>query len=107
MEFICKDFQPSEHTRQLLETQGKSVGVSVEWEVGNAADGLTASEMQALRRKHNSRNVNYQRAAEVKKLMQQGKKCMEIVTALHRRYRQTMIKRDHAALSDRGGFKKR
>lgn len=105
MEFIVKSAVVSERTRALLDAKGTDNGVCVEWSVGGIE--LTEAEMKALRKKHKTRGVNYQRAADVKRLMGQGKKCMEIVAILHRKYRQTMVKRDHAALSDRGVLKKR
>lgn len=97
MEFITKTWHPSEHTRKLLAARGTENAGSVEWNVASAPD-LTEAEMKALRRKHNTRNVNYRRAAEVKALMVQGRKCMEIVHALHRQYRKTQVKKDHSAL---------
>ena len=106
MEFVSKEFQPSERTRNLMEAKGQEVGISIEWTPGGGEIELTLDEMKALRRKHESRNVNYTRAAAVKRLMLEGRKCSEIVTMLHKDYRQTMVKRDHAALSDRGVAKK-
>lgn len=109
MEFIVNPLSISQRTRDLLETKGTQNGCSVEWNVGGGCD-LTEAEMKALRHKHKTRAVNYQRAAEVKRLMLKGKKCMEIAVILHRNYKQTMVKKDHAALSPllgRGGAKKR
>lgn len=103
MEFIVKNTVTSEHTRDLLNAKGEAVNGVVEWTV--AGSQLTELEKQALRRKHGSRTPNYVRAAEVKKLMNEGRKCNEIVQALCRKYGQTMIKRDHAALSGRGVLK--
>lgn len=105
MEFIVPATVIPKHTRDLIEAKGVPVGVSVEWSV-STSEALTELEMQALRIRHSSRNVNYTRAAEVKRLMIQGKKCMEIAQLLTRKYGQTMVKKDHAALSGRGGVKK-
>ena len=105
MEFIVKDNIVSDHTRALIDAKGTKAGVSVEWSVCGG-DSLSESEKTALRRKHKTRNVNYARAAAVKRLMSDGKTCMQIVYALSRKYGQTMIKKDHAALSGRGGLKR-
>lgn len=104
---VCKvdAVEMPDKTRALMENRGKNVGLSIEWEVGNEA--LTEAEMSALRVKHKTRNVNYTRAASVKQLMEQGRKCVEIVCLLRRQYGERMIKADHAALSGRGGTKKR
>lgn len=105
MEFIIQNTVVSDRTRALLDAKGTNSGASVEWSVVSG-DSLSESEKTALRRKHKTRNVNYTRAAEVKRLMSDGKTCMQIVCALSRKYGQTMIKKDHAALSGRGGLKK-
>lgn len=100
MEFITKNTTVSERTRDLLNAKGERINGAVEWTVSGSQ--LTELEKQALRRKHGSRTPNYARAAEVKRMMNEGKKCNEIVQALTRKYGQTMVKRDHAALSGRG-----
>lgn len=105
-EYIVNPLPVSRKTRALLECKGVEVGGSVEWDVIGTGIDLTVEEMKALRRKHGSRNVNYKRASEVKRLMREGKKCMEIVQALHRNYKQTQVKKDHAALLGRGVAKK-
>lgn len=102
MEFITKE--PAR--ARLTDASAEWNGHTVSW-TNNGGDGLTEADKQALRRKHESRNVNYARAAEVKRMMNDGMRCMEIANALHRKYGRTMVKRDHAALSGRGGAKKR
>ena len=82
---------------------GVHVGMAVEWSSANQdapALGLTDSEILRLEVKHKSRNINWARALEVKRLMLQGKTCGDIVKALRIRYGSRMIKGDHAALSN-------
>lgn len=105
MEFIAKDAFFSDKSLDLMEAKPVLSGSTIEW-VARDGDGLTEADRQLLRVKHRSRDVNFARAAEVKSLMNQGRKCMEIVQLLHKRYGRTMVKRDHAALSGRGGRKK-
>lgn len=92
------DDKPSEHTAALLKAKGVEVGVSVEWEVERSQD-LTPGEVYALKRKHRSENPNLVRACEVKRLIQEGLTCREIVMRLRKKYGATMVKLDHATLS--------
>lgn len=108
MEFIVNPLYVSKRTRDLLETKGTQIGCSVEWNVGGGCD-LTEAEMKALRHKHKTRAVNYQRAGEVKRWILAGKTRIEIVMLLRRSYGERMISADHAALAPllgRGGRKK-
>lgn len=108
MEYIVKPLNISQRTRDLLETKGTQNGHSIEWNVGGGCD-LTEAEMKALRHKHKTRGVNYQRASEVKRWMLAGKTRLEIVMLLRRSYGERMISADHAALAPllgRGGCKK-
>lgn len=90
--------KPSKHTADLLKAKGVEVGVSVEWEVERSHD-LTPGEVYALKQKHRSENPNLVRAGEVKRLMQDGLTCREIVLRLRKKYGATMVKLDHATLS--------
>lgn len=110
MEFIVKNpFAPSERTRHLLEAKAQHTGGGV-FEFGDdSGEGLTESEMRALRKKHRTRGVNYARAREVKDWMLKGKRRIEIVLLLRRKYGERQISADHAALApllNRGGAKK-
>ena len=87
---------PTAPRPNLTDAKGEQVGHVIEWTV--SGNGLTESDKQALRLKHQSRNVNYERAAEVKRLMNEGKRCVDIIMALRRKYGSRMIKADHAAL---------
>lgn len=98
-EYIVNPLPVSRKTRALLECKGVEVGGSVEWDVIGTGVDLTVEEMKALRRKHKTRNVNYRRASEVKALMRQGKRCIDIVMTLRRSYGSRQIKADHSALS--------
>lgn len=100
-------WKPSTRTLHLLAARGESTGVSIEWNTANGI-ALTEDEIRALRRKHKTNTPNLIRATEVKRHIDEGKRCMEIVAALRRKYGERMIKADHAALSHlgRGGGKK-
>lgn len=89
---------PTAHTSALLKAKGVERGVSVEWEVERSND-LTPGEVFALKRKHKSENPNLARAGEVKRLIQEGLTCREIVMRLRGKYGTTMVKLDHATLS--------
>lgn len=98
---------PSAHTSALLAAPGKHTeNGGIEWDVANASI-LTSKEVEALKRKHKSPSPNLQRATEVKRFMQQGKRRIDIVMLLRRKYKERMISADHAALSEVGeGVKK-
>jgi len=107
MPFVTITDAPSAHTAALLKKRGTDTGVSVEWEVERETR-LTADEIQALRRKHGTHNVNLQRADDVKRLMAEGLRCKEIKMRLRNKYGARMIEADHATLSRMGeGFKGR
>lgn len=89
---------PTERTAALMKAKGVERGVSVEWEVDRSHD-LTPGEVFALKRKHKSENPNLVRAGEVKRLIQEGLTCREIVMRLRKQYGATMLKLDHATLS--------
>ena len=95
--FTLNDVPPP-HTSALLKAKGVERGVSVEWEVERSHD-LTPGEVFALKRKHKSENPNLARAGEVKRLMQEGLACREIVMRLRGKHGATMVKLDHATLS--------
>lgn len=80
----------------------KAENGAIEWSRSNAGAvplGLTESEENALRHKHQSNNPNFKRALEVKRLMGEGRSCVQIICALRSRYGSRQIKADHAALS--------
>lgn len=101
--------QPSQGTPSpstaLLGVQGRWSGSSVSWDVENPVQAPDASispaELKALQKKHGSRNVNTDRASQVKKLMQQGKTQVQIIQKLRgpRGFGERQIKKDTAALS--------
>lgn len=70
-----------------------------DWKPTPPPEGLTKQEMNALRAKHKTVTPNTRRALEVKALIQNGLKCAQIVTTLHSKYGERMVKSDHAALS--------
>lgn len=111
MEFVTKErFPATSRTKALLEATGKEgEGNTLLWDI-IGDENLALEEMKALRRKHKTRAVNYARASDVKRLMLQGKRCVDVVFLLRKKYCERMIKADHAALAPllgRGGAKKR
>jgi len=89
----------------LLGVQGRWSGSSVSWDVENPGQvpdaSISPAELKALQKKHGSRNVNTDRASQVKKLMQQGKTQVQIIQKLRgpRGFGERQIKKDTAALS--------
>lgn len=90
----------------LMNVRGMWRGNNVEWEVGydagpNVDTTLTADEVNALMKHHQSNNVNLQRASLVKKMMNEGKSQVQIVRALggKRGFGERQVKKDTAALS--------
>lgn len=104
--------EPSEHTKRLLAARGATKpGGVIEWDIASNVS-LTATEIEALRRKHGTNTPNLQRAAEVKELIIHGKTGVQIAATLRLRHRgepgygARMIQKDHATLSKAGeGFK--
>lgn len=119
MKFIVKtkakspQFRPSAHTSALMAaTPKRGENNSLEWDVKKTAV-LTPQEIQALNRYYAPHSPNLQRATEVKNLMLQKKKRVEIVSILTRSHRgqrgygERVISGDHATLSKVGeGVKK-
>ena len=103
---ITPDGAPSRHTQALLKKRGTEVNGVVEWDVQTQST-LTAQEIAALRRRHKTQNINLQRAEDVKRLMLEGLRCVDICARLRRMYGATMIKMDHATLSRVGEGLKR
>ena len=69
---------------------------SIVWELKKDVDDrLTIEEMRRLPGK----NPNFQRAADVKALMNQKLKCAQIVQVLRSKYSERAVKGDHAALN--------
>lgn len=69
---------------------------SIIWELKKDVDDrLTIEEMRRLPGK----NPNFQRAADVKALMNQKLKCAQIVQVLRSKYSERAVKGDHAALN--------
>lgn len=97
---------PTAPRPNLTDAKGEQVGHVIEWTV--SGNGLTESDKQALRKKHQSRNVNYERAAEVKRLMNEGRKPREIWHRIGRKpgFGLRMIEYDYAALSTVGERRK-
>ena len=94
-------------SQALLHVRGVWSGSSVSWDVLPVAPkvqtNLTPEEINALQRKHESRNLNLERITEVKRMMQQGKNQLQIIHALRGRKGcgERQIKKDMAALSQR------
>lgn len=99
-----KEPEPSEHTKRLLAARGATKpGGVIEWDIASNVS-LTATEIEALRRKHGTNTPNLQRAAEVKELIVQGKTGVQIAATLRLRHRgktgygARMVQADHATL---------
>ena len=103
---IMPDGAPSRHTQALLKKRGTENNGVVEWSVQTQSP-LTAQEIAALRRRHKTQNINLQRAEDVKRLMLEGLRCVDICSRLRRLYGATMVKTDHATLSRVGEGLKR
>lgn len=69
------------------------------WQPDTPPDGLTAQDLQALRDKHKTPTPNTARAIAVKRCIESGMKCTDIITTLKAQYGERSIKADHAALS--------
>ena len=104
-----KPQQPKQQSafEALMQVRGTWSGSTVSWDVLPVHSpnmvSLTPSELNALQRKHESRNLNMERITEVKRLMKQGKTQLEIIRALRGRkgFGERQIKKDMAALSQR------
>ena len=68
---------------------------SVTWELKKTVEDLTIEEVRVLP----GINPNFQRARDVKRLMQKGFTCTQIVQALRSKYSERAVKGDHAALN--------
>lgn len=94
-------------SQALLHVRGTWSGSSVSWDVlpiqSKVDTQLSQAEINALQRKHESRNLNLERIAEVKRMMKQGKTQLQIIHALRGRKGcgERQIKKDMAALSKR------
>lgn len=89
----------------LMNVQGTWSGTSVSWDIESPCKVQDASisplELNALQKKHGSRNINTDRIAQVKNLMVQGKTQTQIIQKLkgRRGFGERQIKKDMAALS--------
>ena len=92
-------------SKALMQVHGTWSGSSVRWDViptqNPQASTLTPKEIAALKKKHQSENINLARISEVKRLMQQGKTQAQVVRALYGRkgFGERQIKKDMAVLS--------
>ena len=89
-------------TNPLFNNEGVWSGKTVDWSGDSTVVSLDPSDISALQRKHGTKNVNLQRATQVKRMMIDGHKQCRIIQALRGRgrgYGERMIKADHAALS--------
>ncbi len=86
-----------QNTPKLTDVKGEpGENGSIVWEIQKDVDNrLTMDEMRRLPGK----NPNFQRAAEVKALMNQKLKCAQIVQVLRSKYSERAVKGDHAALN--------
>lgn len=87
----------------LMDRKGAWDGntATMDWGGKEESAALTVAEIQALKRKHGTNNVNFKRAELVKDGIVQGKKQTQIIAELSRMgrgYGERMIKADHAAL---------
>lgn len=101
-EFTIKKAVKPTHTNTLNTNRGVWVGTTVDWSGDGAIISLDPADMAALQRKHETKNVNYARATQVKRMMLDGMKQVRIIQALRgmgRGYGERMIKADYAALS--------
>ena len=102
-----KSKQPEKQStsQALLQVRGVWSGSSVSWDVLPIAPKvqtiLTPAEINALQRKHESRNLNMERIKEVKRMMKQGKSQLQIIHALRGRKGcgERQIKKDMAVLN--------
>lgn len=89
-------------TNPLFNNDGVWSGKTVDWSGDSTVVSLDQPDISALQRKHGTKNVNLQRATQVKRMMIDGHKQCRIIQALRGRgrgYGERMIKADHAALS--------
>jgi hypothetical protein len=101
------NFIPSikeQNTPKLTDVKGEpGENGSIVWEIKKQVDDrLTMDEMRRLPGK----NPNFQRAAEVKRLIKEGLKCAQIVQVLRSKYSERSVKGDHAALRKSPTLKK-
>lgn len=98
---------PSAHTKALMDAKAVWNGNSVSFEVANTVhvDGLTQGEIKALRATHKTSTPNFERAKQVKSLMQQGRTRAQITSLLRHKgkgYQSRQVHADYAALSKAG-----
>ena len=93
-----------QNTPKLADVVGEAgENGSIVWEIKKQVDDrLTMDEMRRLPGK----NPNFQRAAEVKRLIKEGLKCAQIVQVLRSKYSERSVKGDHAALRKSPTLKK-
>lgn len=100
-----KQTEKQSTSHALMQVSGVWSGSSVSWDVlptsAKIQTNLTPGEINALQRKHESRNLNMERITEVKRMMQHGKTQLQIIHALRGRKGcgERQIKKDMAALS--------
>lgn len=93
-----------QNTPKLTDVKGEAgENGSIVWDIKKQVDDrLTMDEMRRLPGK----NPNFQRAAEVKRLIKEGLKCAQIVQVLRSKYSERSVKGDHAALRKSPTLKK-
>lgn len=96
--------QPSKHTQALLNAPAVWEGSSVSFEVEKpiTEEGLTSDEVKALRNAHNTPTPNFDRARDVKNLMQKGYNRVQAFGILRHKgygYGERQVFQDYATLS--------
>lgn len=96
--------KPSAHTQALLNAPAVWDGSSVSFEVEkqHTEQGLTADEVKALRQAHGTPTPNFERAKEVKVLIQKGYNRTQVFRLLKhkgRGYGERQVHQDYATLS--------
>jgi len=93
-----------QNTPKLTDVKGEAgENGSIVWEIKKNADSeLTYEEMCRLPGK----TPNFQRAKDIKRLMNAGKTCSQIVQILRAKYGERSVKGDHAALRKSPTLKK-
>ncbi len=96
--------QPSKHTQALLNAPAVWEGATVSFEVEKpiTEEGLTSDEVKALRSAHNTPTPNFDRARDVKNLMQKGYNRVQTFGILRHKgygYGERQVFQDYATLS--------
>jgi len=96
--------QPSKHTQALLKAPAVWEGSSVSFEVEKPAieEGLTPEEVKALRNAHGTPTPNFDRARDVKNLIQKGYNRVQTFGILRHKgygYGERQVFQDYATLN--------